>query len=122
MGEVPRSGGTHSGLHRRELHVLLAARGHRFAPGRKCFKPAGLIDLAPTVLETLYLGIPARVEGRSLLGKADHDDEPASSQPLVYTVADGSYVQSLGPNQAGDATFLDRGTVGTDLEQVRLPA
>lgn len=71
-GNVPPGGGMHGGLHPAELGnlLLLAVPGE---PASLRDAPAGLVDLAPTVLALLGIAVPGSMTGRSL---ADPDPEP----------------------------------------------
>jgi arylsulfatase A-like enzyme len=64
-GDVPRGGGMHGGLHPGELGnlLMLAVPGAREARREA---PAGLVDVAPTILGLLGLEAPAEMIGRNL--------------------------------------------------------
>lgn len=67
-GGVPVGGGMHGGLNRHEVNTVLilggAAQGG--APGQSAV-PAGIVDIAPTVLDLLGLPVPAGMRGASLM-------------------------------------------------------
>jgi arylsulfatase A-like enzyme len=67
-GGVPVGGGMHGGLNRHEVNTVLilggAAQGG--APGQTAV-PAGIVDIAPTVLDLLGLPVPAGMRGASLM-------------------------------------------------------
>ncbi|GAB4361739.1 MAG: alkaline phosphatase family protein [Kiloniellaceae bacterium] len=65
-GDMPVGGSIHGGLHRREMNNLLALSGPAFQPARRYDHPAGIIDIAPTVLALLGLMPPAAMQGRVL--------------------------------------------------------
>lgn len=67
-GGVPVGGGMHGGLNRHEVNTVLilggAAQGG--TPGQTAV-PAGIVDIAPTVLDLLGLPVPAGMRGASLM-------------------------------------------------------
>lgn len=83
-GEVPEGGSIHGGLHRREMNNLLALGGSAFHERRVVASPAGVVDVAPTVLHMLGLPVPAAMQGR-VLAEALPGAQPAP-EPVVSTV------------------------------------
>lgn len=65
LGEVPAGGGTHGGLHGRELATVLALGGGPIRRRAVLHGPADLTDLAPTVLALLGLAAEG-MDGRPL--------------------------------------------------------
>lgn len=66
-GGVPVGGGMHGGLNRYELNTVLIARGGTLFEGAPNPAPAGIVDIAPTILAFLGIEPPASIRGRSLL-------------------------------------------------------
>ena len=64
MGGVPVNGGMHGGLNPHEMATVLVLGGPGVLPGGRIEAPAGLIDVAPTVLAALGLDIPPTMVGQ----------------------------------------------------------
>ena len=65
----PEGGSVHGGLHLKELNNVFMARGSFFKEGYRSDYPAGIIDVAPTVMHLLGLPRPPNMNGR-VLGEA----------------------------------------------------
>ena len=89
-GDVPVGGGMHGGLNRHELNTTLVLRGAGSAEGLVDERPAGIIDIAPTVLAALGLPAAATMTGRSLLGAP-----PPSATPRICETGRGTYRQRI---------------------------
>lgn len=77
-GDVPVGGGMHGGLNPHELNtVLVLGLGAEDQPGHVATSPAGIIDIAPTILDLLGLPKAATMQGRSLAGAAGEDARKA---------------------------------------------
>ncbi|WP_117193987.1 alkaline phosphatase family protein [Rhizobium terrae] len=63
---MPVGGGTHGGLHVKELSALLIAHGADFLSNATSEVPTSIVDIAPTVLTLLGLDVPATASGRFL--------------------------------------------------------
>jgi arylsulfatase A-like enzyme len=70
---VPVGGGMHGGLNRHELNTVLIVRGGSLVEGTRNPAPAGIVDIAPTILEFLGIERSASMIGRSLL-RAPQDE------------------------------------------------
>jgi arylsulfatase A-like enzyme len=97
-GDVPLGGGMHGGLHPRELgNVLLLAVPGAAAALRDA--PAGLLDIATTVLGLLGIEPPGSMVGRNL----------AAPDPAVSTArhdaGDGAFAQWVELATVGRATY-----------------
>lgn len=68
MGGKPINGGMHGGLNRHEMAVTMIMAGPGVAEGKTIDDPAGLQDVAPTILALLGLPVPASMTGRPLWG------------------------------------------------------
>lgn len=67
-GGVPVGGGMHGGLNRHEINTVLILGGAaRRGDANATDVPAGIVDIAPTVLDMLGLTAPASMCGASLL-------------------------------------------------------
>lgn len=102
----PSGGGTHGGLHPRELHNWLALGGTAVVPGAYS-TPAGIIDVLPTVLWLLDrdVDLPQHLEGRVLheaLAATGRRPPPAHRR-LTVAVPGGS----LSVCQVGTVGYLD---------------
>ena len=56
----------------------------RFEAGLKADALVELVDLAPTLLEAAGLGVPERMQGRSLLRIAAGEADPSSHRDAIY--------------------------------------
>lgn len=78
-GDVPLGGGMHGGLHPGELNTVLVlgvpATGH----GGTTDRPAGLVDIGPTILDLLGVAPATTMKGVSLA-------RPALSEPVYTTL------------------------------------
>jgi arylsulfatase A-like enzyme len=90
-GDVPLGGGLHGGLNPHELNTVLivgaeTAEGH----GLRSSAPAGIIDIAPTVLGLLGLPRAPTMVGRNLAA-------PARSEPKVtrFSAESGTFLQHV---------------------------
>lgn len=109
-GAYPEGGGTHGGLHPKELANMMAASGPLFRKGLKSELPAGIIDVAPTILHALGLSQPGGMDGRPLLEAiADDGAAQAEAERCTRSVARGGEVQHLHFSKVGATIYLDRG-------------
>lgn len=100
--DVPLGGGMHGGLHEKELNTLLvvAAPGRGAAP-TVSNKPAGIIDIAPTVLGLLGLTSPATMQGRNLL--AVPEQEPVLRR---FSAGERGFEQTVDVVEHGGRRFI----------------
>ena len=107
MGEVPRGGTMHGGLNRYELTMVLAMSGAGIAAHGATDRPAGLVDIAPSLLTALGLEVPKSMTGRSLVGRPMPDDD----EPLTETLGAGvgDFAQTLTINRVGGSRYLLEG-------------
>lgn len=102
-GGVPVGGGMHGGLNRHELNTVLilggAARGG--APGAT-EAPAGIVDIAPTVLDLFGLSAPASMRGASLMSADVRHHAPAVE---VFETGTGVFRQRLSITRRGEHAF-----------------
>lgn len=109
-GAYPEGGGTHGGMHPKELANIMAASGPFFRKGLNSQLPAGIIDVAPTILHAFGLSRPDTMDGRPLR-EAMAGDGAAQQEAETFTrsVARGDEVQHLRYSQVGATSYLDRG-------------
>lgn len=111
-GGLPVGGGTHGGLLPAELHTVMMLAGATVSPGESDW-PAGLTDIAPTVLALLGLPGAEAMDGR-VLGEA----LAAGTAPGVPAAADRweaagqGYGQLLARTRLGEHVYLDGGWRG----------
>ncbi len=112
-GDLPRGGGTHGGLLGAELHTVLMLGGARIQRGLLAETPAGLCDLAPTVLTLLGLPGAEAMDGR-ILAEALHDGHEPEARPAAesWEAANGTYRQRLARTRLGRHIYLDEGFRG----------
>jgi arylsulfatase A-like enzyme len=111
-GTYPEGGGTHGGLHEKELHIVMAAQGSLFKAGLESTHPTGIIDVAPTILHLLGLKQPATSDGRILVeALAGADKSPPRAETVVRSVERNGAVQHLKYSRVGSTTYLDAGWV-----------
>ncbi|MBA4270229.1 MAG: hypothetical protein C0447_12530, partial [Methylobacterium sp.] len=83
-GDVPLGGGMHGGINPHELNtVLILARGDGEESGAISQEPAGIIDIAPTVLGLLGVAPAPTMVGRNLA-------RPAHSEAQIQRHAAGT--------------------------------
>ena len=95
--DIPDGGGMHGGLTLAELNNLLLFSGSAFGPARRDETPAGIVDVAPTLLH--LLGLPADGMDGRVLTHRQADNETG-------TVRAGGFV--LSHRRAGAARYLDQ--------------
>lgn len=109
-GVYPEGGGTHGGLHPKELQIVLAAQGSLFKAACVSDRPAGIIDIAPTVLHALGIEQPESMDGRILAeALAEPAADPPHAETFVQSVGRNSVAQHLKYSQVGATTYLDAG-------------
>jgi hypothetical protein len=100
-GGVPVGGGMHGGLNRHELNtVLLLGRASRPLGTEMSCAPAGIVDIAPTILALLGLAAPASMRGASL---ASMESVPAQTE--THETGLGAFRQRLTVARRGAHLF-----------------
>lgn len=105
--------GQHGGLNPLELRNLMAFGGEAFLSGYRSSAPAGIVDVAPTVLDVLGLPRPASMTGRPLreaYAAGSHPAEPGRER--VYAVDAAGYRQSVRICEQGSGRYVAAGWVG----------
>lgn len=112
----PVGGGLHGGLHPKELHNWLALGGTAFKGGTVVNRPSGIVDVLPTILSVLDIGLPDSVEGRVLHeALADAGAEPPETTVETHSSeASDGYRAYLQVSRVGDTRYLDRAWVTRD--------
>jgi hypothetical protein len=110
-GGVPVGGGMHGGLNRHELNTVLVLGGAaRTGAASVTDSPAGIVDIAPTVLDLLGLAMPAAMKGASLM---DPQLRRASPVHEVFDAGTGAFRQQLTIARRGGHCFpIHGGRVG----------
>jgi arylsulfatase A-like enzyme len=110
----PENGGCHGGLSRYELENFIAMAGSAFRSGAVIETPAANIDILPTVLSVLGIGIDHRIDGRALAeALPGHDGGPeggARDLLLSSTNASGRRTH-LSVTEYRGARYLNRAWV-----------
>ncbi len=102
-GALEVGGGTHGGLSRAEMHIVLMLAGSRIGRGVSDI-PAGLIDIAPTALALLGVNGAAAMDGRVLT-----DEPTATATPETWETAAPGYAQRLARTRLGRHLYIDEG-------------
>jgi len=90
-GDVPLGGGMHGGLNRHELNTLLMIRADgALAADAVSNAPAGIIDIAPTVLGLLGLPAATTMVGRDLVQPAHGE-----ARTLHFEAAQAGFAQRV---------------------------
>jgi len=83
-----------------------------FKDGTVSAHPAGIIDIAPTILHLLELQQPDSMDGRVLVeALVDPVAEPPNAENFVRSVERGGVVQHLKYSCVGSTTYLDAGWI-----------
>jgi hypothetical protein len=109
--EVPQGGGTHGGLHVIEMNNLLAVQGARYRRGYRSPWPAGIADIAPTLLAELGIDRPGTMSGRVLAEARLDGVEPPAPRTCLHSVDGSAGTQSLRVWRVGSSAYIDRGWV-----------
>jgi hypothetical protein len=111
-GKYPEGGSVHGGLHPKELNIILMAQGAQFRHSFQSDYPAGIIDIAPTILHLLGLPRPDGMDGRVLNeGLVGCPLKPQDPEKLEHSVGPGARRQHLQFSRVGSTLYLDGGWV-----------
>ncbi|MEM7021368.1 MAG: hypothetical protein AAF637_02120, partial [Pseudomonadota bacterium] len=111
MGGVPLRGGMHGGLNAHELSTVLILGGPGVQTGARLDGPAGLIDIAPTVLAVLGLDAPPTMVGQPLVSAFGAPDPPW--REIVAHANRGGYAQEVRLRRSSGASYIIEGTAGS---------
>jgi len=103
------TGGVHGGMHPSELCNVMAFEGPAFAEGARPETPAGLVDVAPTILAALELAPISAMDGRPLREGFRAPAAAPQTDRLVHEAGVGAFRQRLEQVRAGGVTYIDRG-------------
>jgi hypothetical protein len=107
-GGLAVGAGTHGGLNPREMSTVLMLAGSAVRQGAPSGWPAGLVDIAPTILT--LLGVPGAeaMDGR-VLGEAlaDGTEPDESRSPETWEASSAIYAQRLARVRVGRHVWLD---------------
>lgn len=101
---APLWGSMHGGLNRSELNTTLIAAGTRFQRNAVDNRPAGIIDIAPTLLDLVGVPAASSMQGHSL---ANHQRPEATIRH--YEIGHGAYSQSVVRAERPGAAYLQSG-------------
>ncbi len=110
QGGLGIGGGTHGGLNRGELSTVLMLGGAALRRGFASDWPAGLVDIAPTILA--LLGVPGgeAMDGRVLTEALAGGAAPSESHsPETWEAAGELYAQRLQRVRVGRHVWIDHG-------------
>lgn len=106
----PVSSAQHGGLGPLELRNLMAFGGEAFAGPYRSSTPAGIADVAPTILDLLGLPISPSMTGRPLReAYAARPREEAPFRERTYETGTGSYTQRLRVYEQGPRRYIAGG-------------
>ena len=107
-GALPIGGGTHGGLTAAEMSIVMLMAGPRVARGQLSEWPAGLADIAPTVLALLGIDGGATMDGRVLVEALEPPAQPEIPAALEsWEAANGVYRQRLSRTRLGRQVYID---------------
>ncbi len=105
---IPLGGGMHGGLHPRELNNWLAVGGSAFHEATVSPCPAGIVDVAPTILH--LLGLPAEGCDGRVLGEALVGGETPDHRSWTVETSLAGHAQRLSLSQTAGTRYIDSGT------------
>ena len=109
-GALQAGAGTHGGLTAAEMSIVLIMAGGRVPRGALSEWPAGLADIAPTVLALLGIAGGDLLDGRVLVEALEPGAHPAAAPAReTWEPADGAYGQRLARTRLGRHTYIDFG-------------
>jgi len=109
-GHLALGAGTHGGLNAREMATVLMLAGSAVKPGVLSNWPAGLIDIAPTMLALLEVPGGVSMDGRVLSETLRDAAVPSDSHgPETWESAGEHYAQRVARKRVGRHVWLDHG-------------
>ena len=102
------TGGVHGGLHPAELSTLLAFSGSVFKQGLELNAPAGLVDIAPTILAAYGLSNEG-MQGRVLSETFARPESMPDVQFQSFSAASGSFRQTLRISEVDGKQYIEGG-------------
>jgi len=108
-GALERGAGMHGGLSRAEMRTVLLLGGSRIRPGLSDW-PAGIVDIAPTLLALLGVAGGETMDGRVLSEAIDGAAPPTAARTSeTWEAMAGAYAQRLARLRLGGHVWLDEG-------------
>lgn len=105
---IPEGGSMHGGLTPFELSHMLAMTGPSFGRDRILDRPAGLVDVMPTVLRLLDIAPPCPIDGRPLSDAFLAPDASPQAHAGEITVRNGDgYAARYAWQEVAGRRFLD---------------
>ncbi len=108
LPKIPDGGSLHGGLTRFETNNMLVFSGSAFTSGETVTTPAGIIDVAPTLLHLLDIDPPSAMDGR-VLGEAMGAADIAATDDQHRADNGGGYGQVLNTVAVGGVPYLISG-------------
>lgn len=105
--DVPVDGGVHGGLNRREMSNLLGAGGSLFREAYVSPWPAGVIDVAPTVLRILGIDRPPETQGRPLSEGFRDGPEPLEPELREHRATRNGVTRRLNERRVGNTAYIE---------------
>jgi len=102
------TGGVHGGLHPAELSTLLAFGGSVFKQGVALSAPAGLVDIAPTILAAYGLSSDG-MQGRALSETFARSKSMPDVQFKRFSAASGNFRQTLQISEVDGRQYIEGG-------------
>jgi len=107
---IPEGGGTHGGLHIKEMNNLLGAQGSLFRNRYISTWPASHTDFAPTILKLLGIETPVSMTGRCLSeALEERTEQPPETETFEYAIPSGQKRQNLRRWRVGSTHYIDQG-------------
>lgn len=103
--DIPVGGAFHGGPSRWEMNNLLAFGGAKFSQSTVYDFPAGIVDVAPTVLSMFGIEAPSKMSGR-VLHEAFGDRTVPSKEPKIFETRQGRKIARIAEFE-GTRYFLD---------------
>lgn len=115
VGSPGSLAGDHGGASPYEMHNTLIATGPGFRQGAVSERPAGIVDLAPTILELLRIPVPRRWMGRFLVdlfeGVSPRGGGEWQTHEFASTIEGRRRLQRVFISRTDSGGYLDRAEV-----------
>jgi phosphonoacetate hydrolase len=103
-------GAVHGGLHPKEINNVMAAGGSAFNAAYRSALPAGIVDIAPTILHLLGCDRPQSMTGRVLAeALTDATIAPDGYETTEHAAGVSPRRHMLRRWQVGDTEYIDQG-------------
>ena len=108
LPKIPEGGSLHGGLTPFETNNMLVLSGSAFASGETVATPAGIVDVAPTLLHLLDIDPPSPMDGR-VLNEAFGGHDVAQSEKAHEADTGNGYSQTLNTTSVDGVPYLVSG-------------